>query len=107
MDKPNQQGQSKTSSELTISVSLYQAPLLKSMVEKLAHRRYDHGFSKEIMPLGLKPVDTATIEAYVSGCMAIEENDECLSIAYTTCFAFTCTRVLGSGNVLSWVNSLS
>lgn len=107
MNKTDQPGQQRDSSPLIVSVTLDAAPLLTNMVEKLAHRRYQLGFSKELMPEGFRAVDSSTIEAYVSGCMDIEESNEYIALSYTTCFSFTCTRVLGGPNKLCWVNSLS
>ena len=99
--------QSKNDAGLAVSVTIDEAPLLKNLVEKLAHRRNDGGFAKEIVPVGLKAIDTSSIEAYVSGCMDIQEHDGYIALSYTTCFSFTCTKMIGGDNTLAWVNSLS
>ena len=106
MNKTNQLRQ-KFSWPITISVTFDGAPLLKNMVEKLAYCRDDRGFSKEAMPEGWQALDATTIEAYVGGCIAIEELDEYVALSYTTCFSFTCTKAVGGNNRLCWVNSLS
>jgi len=92
---------------LAVSVTIDEAPLLKNLVEKLAHRRYDIGYSTELMPSGLEAVDTSTIEAYVVGTMDLQEQEKEMALAYATCFCFTCTKAFGEDNSLSWVNSLS
>jgi hypothetical protein len=100
-------GQPANDSPLDVSVTIDEAPLLKSLVEKLAHRRYDIGYSLQAMPSGWQAVETSTIEAFVSGCMDIYGSGEPISLSYTTCFSFTCTKLAGEDNNLSWVNSLS
>jgi hypothetical protein len=107
MKNSNYHGQPQNQSPLAISVTIDEAPLLKNLVEKLAHRRNDTGNGTGSMPVGWRSVESSTIEAYVSGCMDIQENEEYIALAYTTCFSFTCTKVLGGDNTLSWVNSLS
>lgn len=100
-------GSPEHSSPLAVSITLDKASLLKRLVEKLAHRRYDIGYANEPMPSGWRAIDTSSIEAYVSGSMDIRGNDEIISLSFTTCFAFTCTKLAGEDNELSWVNSLS
>jgi hypothetical protein len=107
MKKMNNPGQSKNEATLAVSVTIDEAPLLKNLVEKLAHRRLDSGFLYANMPDGWKAIDSSSIEAYVSGCMDIQGEEGYLAMAYTTCFSFTCIKVLGGDNTLVWVNSLS
>jgi len=107
MKNVNSPGHPKNDSSLAVSVTIDEATLLKSLVEKLSHRRYDRGYNKEIMPDGWKVMETSTIEAYVSGCMDIQGKEEYIALAYTTCFSFTCTKSLGGENTLTWINSLS
>jgi hypothetical protein len=107
MKNSNYQGQAENNTPIAVSVTLDEAPLLKNLVEKLAHRRYDIGYIDQLMPSGWQAIETSTIEAYVSGCMDIQEKEEYIALAYTTCFSFTCTKAFGGENSLSWVNSLS
>jgi hypothetical protein len=100
-------GSSTNGSPLKVSITIDEAPLLRNLVEKLAHRRYDTGYCYEPVPEGWSAVDTSSIEAYVSGGMDIHNDDEIISLAFTTCFAFTCTKSSNGQNTLSWVNSLS
>jgi hypothetical protein len=106
MDRTNQPRQ-KFSWPITISVTLDGAPLLANRVERLAHRQYNIGFSKETVPAEWQAVDSSTIETYISGCISIEEFDKFIALSYASCFSFTCTRALGGNSRLSWVNSLS
>jgi len=92
---------------LAVYVTIDEARLLKNLVEKLAHRRYEIGYSNERMPSGLRAIDTSTIEAYVAGSMDLQEKEKSMALSYATCFSFTCTKVFGGDNSLSWVNSLS
>jgi hypothetical protein len=107
MRNVNNPGQQANESPLGVSVTIDEAPLLQSLVEKLAHRRYDIGYGLQAMPSGWQAVETSTIEAFVSGCMDMYGCGEPVSLSYTTCFSFTCTKLSGEDNNLAWVNSLS
>ena len=107
MKNTNNPGQFESSSSLAVSVTIDEVPLLKHSVEKLAHRRYDIGYANEPMPDGLTAVETSSIESYVSGNLDLFDKEDQLSIAYTTCFTFTCVKTAGAENDLRWVNSLS
>jgi hypothetical protein len=107
MKNLNNPGQPANASPLDVSITIDEAPLLKCLVEKLAHRRYDMGYCHAVVPDGWKAIETSTIEAFVSGSMDIQEKEEFMALSYTTCFSFTCTKEFGGDNTLSWVNSLS
>src|SRR5882757_11407562 len=104
MKNVNSPGYPKNDSSLAVSVTIDVAPLLKSLVEKLSWRRYDRGYSNEVMHPGWKAIETSTIEAYVSGCMDIQGKKEYVALAYTTCFSFTCAKSSGGENTLTWIN---
>jgi hypothetical protein len=107
MKNLNNSGQPDYSSSLGVSVTVDESPMLKDLVEKLAYRRTDIGYANEPMPSGWQAVETSSIEAFVSGCMDILEIGEHISLSYTTCFSFTCTKLAGGENTLSWTSSLS
>ena len=107
MKNVNSPGYPKNGSSLAVSVTIDEATLLKSLVEKLCHRRYDTGYSNEVLPEGWKAMETSSIEAYVSGCLDIQGTDEYIALPYTTCFSFSCIKTRGSDNTLAWVNCLS
>lgn len=90
-----------------MSVTVDESPMLQDLVEQLAYRRTDLGYANEPMPSGWQAIETSTIEAFVSGCMDILETGEHISLSYTTCFSFTCTKLAGGENTLSWTSSLS
>jgi hypothetical protein len=94
-------------SSLAVSVTIDEPGLLRALVEKLAHRRYQIGYSRKAVPPGLIAIDTSSIEAYVSGDLGLTVPFEEFSLSYCTCFHFTCVRNIEGRNMLSWVNSLS
>jgi hypothetical protein len=107
MKNVNNPGQPENGSPLGVSVTIDEASLLKNLVEKLAHRRNDTGYGQEVMPSGWQAIETSTIEAYISGSMDVFGEYEHFNMSYTTCFSFTCTKLSGEDNTLSWINSLS
>ena len=107
MKNSNDSRQPQNDAPLDISVTVDEASLLQSLVEKLAHRRYDNGYALEIVPDGWVAVETSSIEAYVSGTMDITTGRESIALAYTTCFSYTCTKQADGENILTWANSLS
>ena len=93
---------------LHITASFDQPQLLENMVEKLAYRRYDMGYSKEKMPKGWQANETSSVEAYVSGNVEFEYNaDEKIRMPFITCFLFTCTKGEKEPYTLNWSISLS
>ena len=78
---------------LTITATIDKPDLIEDMVEKLADRRIDIGYSKELVPPDLKAVDTSSTETYVSGTVAIEFENEKINMPFTTCFLFTCIKI--------------
>ena len=107
MKNTNNSRQFESSSPLAVSITIDEIPLLKNLVEKLAHRRYDIGYADEPVPEGWKAVETSSIEAYISGSLDLLNREDELSLAYTTCFTFTCIKAAGGDNTLTWINSLS
>jgi hypothetical protein len=77
------------------------------MVEKLADRRIDIGYSYATVPNEYKAIDTSTTETYVSGTVAIEFNGEKINMPFITCFLFTCMKGKQKPYQLEWVSSLS
>lgn len=93
---------------LKISAALDQPELLENMVEKLAYRHYDIGFSKEKMPKGWEADETSSTEAYVSGTVEFNYNDtEQIRMPFITCFIFTCSHGEKEPYKLNWSMSLS
>ena len=67
---------------LHISASFDQPELVQNLVERLAYRRYELGFSKQLMPRGLKAIETSSTETYVSGTMAIDADNSSGTFQY-------------------------
>jgi len=93
--------------ELHISTKLDQPVFLEDLVEKLAYRHYDIGYGNAIVPHDSQAIETSSTETYVSGTVAIEENDELINMPFITCFLFTCTKGKDGSYKLAWSSSLS
>jgi hypothetical protein len=93
---------------LHISASFDQPQLLENMIEKLAYRRYDIGFSKQNVPKGWRANDTSTIETYVSGTIELDQKKSGkIKIPFISSFLFTCTSNKNESYQLKWSLSLS
>ena len=93
---------------LHISASFDQPQLLENMVEKLAYRHCDIGYSKEKVPQGWEANETSSVELYVSGNVEFEfSEEEKIRIPFITSFLFTCSRGEKEPYSLSWSMSLS
>ncbi|MBK9463994.1 MAG: hypothetical protein IPP02_15500 [Chitinophagaceae bacterium] len=94
---------------LHISAAFDQPEFVQNLVERLAYRRYEQGFGKQQMPLGLKAIETSSTETYVSGTMAIDFNDgqEPINMPFITCFNFTCIKGDSEPYQLIWSSSLN
>ena len=80
---------------LHISAAFDQPEFVQNLVERLAYRRYELGFSKQLMPRGLKALETSSTETYVSGTMAIDAaHNEPINMPFITCFLFCFFRQL-------------
>ena len=98
---------------LLISAAFDQPEFVQNLVERLAYRRYELGFSKQIMPPGFKALETSTTETFVSGTMSIDMTgdtntlEETINMPFITCFLFTCIKGKSDPYQLIWSNSLS
>lgn len=98
---------------LHISAAFDQPEFVQNLVEKLAYRRYELGFSKEKMPRGFNALETSSTETYVSGTMALdfpadtETGEERINMPFITCFLFTCIKGKTDPYQLIWSSSLS
>lgn len=97
---------------LHISATFDQPELVQNLVERLAYRRYELGFSKEKMPRGLKAIETSSTETYVTGTMAIDfptdgGPDERINMPFITCFMFTCIKGKTEPYQLIWSSSFN
>jgi hypothetical protein len=92
---------------ITISTTLDQPGLLEDMIEKLAYRRYDVGYGKELVPRGQTALETSSTETYLSGSVALEDSDEIIHMPFITSFLFTCIKGKNESYKLAWSTSLS
>lgn len=93
---------------LHISASFDQPELLENMVEQLAYRRYDIGYSKEKMPKGWEADETSSAETYVSGTVEFSyDGKNKIKMPFITCFLFTCKHGKKEPYKLNWSISLS
>ncbi len=92
---------------LAINASLNEPYLLKDLVETLADRHQDIGYSQEKVQLGWKAIETSSLEAHVSGQVHMANDADLVNMLFTTCFLFTCTKAKRQNYSLTWVNSLS
>jgi len=96
---------------LQISASFDKPDFLEDLVEKLAQRRTEPGYTKVKMPKGLKAVDTSSLEAYVSGDVTITDPDaspgDRINMPFISCFFFTCIKEKNKEYDMKWAMSLS
>ncbi len=93
---------------LHISASFDQPEFVQNLVERLAYRRYDLGYSNEKVPHGFKALETSSTETYVSGTLAIDAaNNEHINMPFITCFLFTCIKSKTEPYQLIWSSSLN
>jgi hypothetical protein len=92
---------------IQISASIDQPEFLQNLVERLAYRRNEIGYSRERVPAGYRAVETSSNETYVSGAMSLEMQDEVVNMPFITCFLFTCVKGKTEPYQLIWSSSLS
>lgn len=92
---------------LHIAAKLDQPHLLESLVEKLAGRRYDIGFSHAEMPKNLEALETSSTQTFISGTLAIADKSGDINMPFITQFCFTCTKGKNDAYKLAWSCSMS
>ncbi len=94
---------------LHISATFDEPEFVQNLVERLAYRRYDIGYSNEKMPPGFKALETSSTETYVSGTVSIETEgaSEKINMPFITAFLFTCIKGKSDPYQLIWSASLS
>jgi len=96
---------------LHITATLDQPELLENLVEKLASRRYDIGYSRETVPQDWQAVETSSTETYVSGTLSLsglKNNDDAyVNMPFITSMLFTCIKGKEDDYRLLWSSSLS
>jgi hypothetical protein len=95
---------------VNIIATLDQPELLENLVEKLASRRYDIGYSNEVVPKDWQAVETSSTETYISGTLSfsgIETNDAPINMPFITSMLFTCVKGKEDDYHLLWSSSMS
>ena len=94
---------------LQITATVDEPESLQNMIEQLAYRRNDAGYGNEKMPRGWKPLQTSSVETYVSGTVVLNFNnkEERINMPFATCFLFTCIKEKEQSYKLNWSTSLS
>jgi hypothetical protein len=94
-------------SSIAITATLMEPRLLKNLVEKLADRRNDPGYSLQKVQPGWKAIETSSIEAYVSGDIVFSDKTDFIVMPFDTSFLFTCIKSRRAEYNLTWAVSLS
>jgi hypothetical protein len=108
-----QQSQTKLfmNKSLNIVAIVDQPGLLESLVEKLASRRYDIGYAKEVVPQNWQAIETSSTETYVSGTLSfsglMNNDDAFVNMPFITSMLFTCIKGKEDSYRLLWSSSLS
>lgn len=96
---------------LNIVATLDQPKVLENLVEKLASRRYDIGYSREAVPQNLQAVEVSSTETYVSGTLSfsglMNNDDVSINMPFITSMLFTCIKGKEDEYKLLWSISLS
>lgn len=92
---------------LHITTSFDQPGLLESLIERLACRRYDLGYGREMVPVNFEALETSSAETYVSGTIALSNKEESFNIPFITSMLFTCIKGKDDNYRLTWATTLS
>lgn len=108
MKNPNDKNHSNMKNPaISITATLVESQLLTNLVEKLAVKRYEAGYSQETVQPGWEAIEISSIEAHVSGITKLSTATDRVKMIFNTCFLFTCTKSKEKEFNLTWVNSLS
>lgn len=92
---------------LQIAATIDKPEQLKALVEKLALKRFNVGYSRRSVPQNWEALETSSTEAYVSGIVSFENEKDPLAITFTTSFLFTCVKAKDESYKMTWCASLS
>ncbi|MBK8086925.1 MAG: hypothetical protein IPK31_02515 [Chitinophagaceae bacterium] len=90
-----------------ITTVLDEPDLLDFMVERLAYRRTDIGYGNQKVPENTEALETSSATIYLSGTVAVAEQDEQVNMPFITSFLFTCIKGTDGIYKLVWSSSLS
>ncbi len=96
---------------ISITATLEEPAVIKTVVETLASRHIDRGFSLSLVPPDWKAIETSGLEANVSGSLEMFLNNnhpgKQIDIPFSSCFLFTCIKGNNGMFNLEWSSSLS
>lgn len=96
---------------MNITATLYDPGLLRNLVEKLASKHVDQGYTKALIPQQWEPLETSCTIAYVMGRFDLDGKEDQLTrefkVPFTSQFLFTCTKEKYGLFNLEWSVSLS
>jgi len=96
---------------MSISANLDEPSFLKAVIEKLASRHVDMGYTKAVVPRQWKAIESSCIQADVNGVfdlqLAKNKKNEQLEIPFMGAFLFTCIKEMNGMFNLEWSTSLS
>lgn len=107
MKKINKRTVKHTADGLAAVVKIDEMDFLEELIKDLADKHYDAGYRHESAPAGWNTIDTSSLEAYISGSIAMADDNEHSVVPFTTCFMFTCTKMKRGEYDLTWISSLS
>ena len=90
-----------------ITTVLDEPDLLDFMVERMAYRRTDIGYGNQKVPENTEALETSSATIYLSGTVAVAEQDEQVNMPFITSFLFTCIKGTDGIYKLVWSSSLS
>src|SRR3954471_24321800 len=93
--------------DLSVKTTLPDVGLLLYLVEMLAERRTDAGFSRKRVPLGWQAMESSSIEAFVNGSTTLTNDYGTAETELTTSFLFTCLKGKANDYRFTWLSSLS
>ena len=94
--------------DLHLTASVDKPEELENIIEQLATRRYDIGYSRAYIPEPWKAIESSSVEGYMSGRIEFDYNEtQRIRIPYITCFMFSCTKLKHGSYDLTWSVSLS
>jgi len=92
---------------LAVTACIDELMFLEELVKHLADARSIRSRKKIQLEPGWEPIESSSLEVYVTGNMIVSDEVGPMRIPYTTSFLFTCTKETRSAYTLSGCFSLS
>jgi hypothetical protein len=95
------------SNNLNTAVIIDEYELLETLVERLASRRHIYGPQTAVANHEIEMLETSSVEAYVSGTLALNDENCSINMPFVSSFMFTCLRRKDDLFRLTWAVSMS